>query len=50
MVKIWSSRNRALQFFVILLVTLSALPVLARDENGTTFQAKSATIYYEVLG
>ena len=50
MAKIWSSRIGSLQFFVTLLVTLFALPALARDENGTTFQAKSATIYYEVLG
>ena len=27
-----------------------AVPALAREENGKTFQAKTATIYYEVLG
>src|SRR5579864_4221242 len=35
---------------LIILATLAAIPALARDENGTTFEAKSATIYYEVLG
>lgn len=29
---------------------LLAAPVFARDENGKTFEAKSATIYYEVIG
>ena len=33
-----------------LTVLLAAIPALARDENGTTFEGKSATIYYEVLG
>jgi proline iminopeptidase len=50
MAKVWSSRNGLLQSFVTVLITLSAIPALARDENGTTFEAKSATIYYEVLG
>jgi proline iminopeptidase len=43
-------RSSALHILWIFLVSLIALPVLAREENGTTFQAKSATIYYEVLG
>jgi len=35
-----------LQFFLFCLTP----PALARNENGVTFQAHSATIYYEVLG
>jgi proline iminopeptidase len=35
---------------VALLVALITVPAVAPEENGTTFQAKSATIYYEVLG
>jgi proline iminopeptidase len=42
--------SSSLYLFVILVISLIALPALAREENGTTFQAKSATIYYEVLG
>ena len=38
------------QSILIVLFSLIALPALAREENGTTFQGKSATIYYEVLG
>jgi proline iminopeptidase len=34
----------------LLAVLLAAIPALARDENGTTFEGKSATIYYEVFG
>ena len=41
------SRLFVVQISAILIV---ALPALAREENGTTFNAKSATIYYEVLG
>jgi proline iminopeptidase len=37
-------------FLRISLCFLLVLPALARDENGTTFESKSATIYYEVLG
>jgi hypothetical protein len=33
---------------VALLVASVNVPALAREENGTIFQAKSATIYYEV--
>jgi proline iminopeptidase len=45
-------RLRHMLFFglVASLVTLMTVPALAREENGTTFQAKAATIYYEVLG
>jgi proline iminopeptidase len=45
-----SLRNHSLLWLVTLLVTFIASPALARDENGTTFEGKSATIYYEVLG
>ena len=40
----------SIRICLIFLATLAAIPVLARDENGTTFEGKSATIYYEVLG
>lgn len=45
-----SSRFFSLQISGTLAVSLIALPAMAREENGTTFQAKSATIYYEVFG
>lgn len=35
---------------LILLTLTLTLPVAARDENGTTFQARGATIYYETFG
>jgi len=40
----------SIRICLIFLATLAAIPVLARDENGSTFEGKSATIYYEVLG
>jgi len=40
-------RLSALQLLLMLVITL---PALARDENGTTFQARGATIYYETFG
>jgi proline iminopeptidase len=42
-----TSRHLAL---TLLLAFALALPAFARDEKGTTFQARGATIYYEVLG
>jgi proline iminopeptidase len=42
-----TSRRLAL---TLLLAFALALPAFARDEKGTTFQARGATIYYEVLG
>jgi proline iminopeptidase len=45
-----AQRRFSLAIDLLLLCTLSALPALAGDEHGTTFQAKSATIYFEVLG
>lgn len=40
-----------LRFLVTLFVaSLLTLPALARDENGSTFQARGATIYYETFG
>jgi proline iminopeptidase len=40
----------SIRICLIFLATFAAIPALARDENGTTFEGKSATIYYEVLG
>jgi len=40
----------SIRICLIFLATLAAIPALARDENGATFETKSATIYYEVLG
>ena len=40
-------RLSALQLLLMLVITL---PALARDENGTTFQARGATIYYDTFG
>ena len=40
-------RLTAVQLFLTFFI---ALPALARDENGTTFQGRAATIYYEVFG
>jgi proline iminopeptidase len=45
-----SLQNSLLRILFVLTVLLVAIPALARDENGTTFQTKSATIYYEVFG
>jgi proline iminopeptidase len=45
-----SCRFSLLQISGTLIVSLIALPAVAREENGITFQAKSATIYYEVFG
>lgn len=35
---------------LILLTLAFTVPAVARDENGTTFQARGATIYYETFG
>ncbi|HLJ88945.1 MAG TPA: alpha/beta fold hydrolase [Candidatus Angelobacter sp.] len=43
--------QHALTLFALLFLTvMAALPSAARDENGSKFEAKGATIYYEVLG
>ena len=42
--------NLVLSGLVALFVALIIVPALAGEEIGTTFQAKSATIYFEVLG
>lgn len=43
-------RNAVLSGLFTLLTVVLTVPALAREESGTTFQSKSATIYYEVLG
>jgi proline iminopeptidase len=45
-----SLRNSPNRIALALLVTLFAVPALAREEKGTTFDARSATVYYEVMG
>src|SRR6201981_4022166 len=40
----------SIRICLIFLATLAAIPAFARDEKGTTFQARGATIYYEVFG
>ena len=45
-----SLHHSLIRISFLITVILAAVPVLARDENGTTFEGKSATIYYEVLG
>jgi proline iminopeptidase len=47
----WMTRPGILsQRLAILLLALSSVPCVARDENGTRFEANGVSIYYEVSG